>query len=149
MHPTARPFSTSCRTMSRRSSLLRVPWTLTAYGCQLRPAVTRLYRGLARSSNIRDPPGGQAFDDRRSPDVASRRSIPCRRNAMDLSRRDFLASGAVAAGGAALGDSAAVAAAPLVVAQAVSSPAARGFDPADPALKFDLVLANADVLDPS
>src|SRR5207244_8338641 len=39
------------------------------------------------------------------------------------------------------------AAAPVVLAQA--GPAQRGFDPADAALKYDLVIANADVLDPS
>src|SRR5437879_11465328 len=64
---------------------------------------------------------------------------------MDLSRRDFLASGTLAAGAALPGGAAA--AAPIVVAQAGSAP--RGFDPADAALKYDLVIANADVLDPS
>src|SRR5437762_2645249 len=46
---------------------------------------------------------------------------------MDLSRRDFLASGTLAAGASLAGGSAA--AAPLLVAQA--GPAPRGFDPAD------------------
>ena len=32
---------------------------------------------------------------------------------------------------------------------AQSGPTPRGFDPADPALKYDFVIANADVLDPS
>src|SRR6266581_380222 len=64
---------------------------------------------------------------------------------MDLSRRDFLASGTLAAGASLTGGSAA--AAPVVLAQA--GPAPRGFDPADAALKYDLVIANADVLDPS
>src|SRR5437762_1099777 len=64
---------------------------------------------------------------------------------MDLSRRNFLASGTLAAGASLTGGSAA--AAPVVLAQA--GPAPRGFDPADAALKYDLVIANADVLDPS
>jgi hypothetical protein len=67
---------------------------------------------------------------------------------MELSRRDFLVSSAAAAG-AGLGDGGHVSAAPLTVAQVTPAPAVRGFDPADPALKFDLVIANADVLDPS
>jgi dihydroorotase len=62
----------------------------------------------------------------------------------DWSRRQFLASGTVAAGATLAGSPAA--AAPLVVAQAGPSP--RGFDPADPALKYDLVIAGGDVLDP-
>src|SRR5437867_1912373 len=64
---------------------------------------------------------------------------------MDLSRRVFLASGTLAAGASLTGGSAA--AAPVVLAQA--GPAPRGFDPADATLKYDLVIANADVLDPS
>src|SRR5437899_634216 len=63
---------------------------------------------------------------------------------MDLSRRDFLASGTLAAGVSLTG---APAAAPVMLAQA--GPAPRGFDPADVTLKYDLVIANADVLDPS
>src|SRR5512132_4342068 len=64
---------------------------------------------------------------------------------MDLSRRDFLASGTLAAGATLAGQPAT--AAPVMLAQA--GPAPRGFNPADPALKYDLVIANADVLDPS
>ena len=64
---------------------------------------------------------------------------------MDLSRRDFLASGTLAAGASLA--AAPAAAAPVMLAQA--GPAPRGFNPADPALKYDLVIANADVLDPS
>ncbi len=65
---------------------------------------------------------------------------------MDLSRRDFLATGtAVAASGALAGP--APAQTPVQLAQA--SPMPRGFDPADPALKYELVVANGDVLDPS
>jgi dihydroorotase len=62
----------------------------------------------------------------------------------DLSRRQFLASSTAAAGATLAGTPAA--AAPVLVAQA--TPAPRGFDPGDPALKFDLVIANADMLDP-
>jgi dihydroorotase len=67
---------------------------------------------------------------------------------MDLSRRDFLASSTAAAASGALGGSA-QAQTPILVAQATGAPAPRGFDPADPALKYDLVVANGDVLDPS
>src|SRR5256712_7503649 len=63
---------------------------------------------------------------------------------MDLTRRDFLASGPLAAGATLTGTPAT---APVVLAQA--GPAPRGFDPADAALKYDLVIANADVLDRS
>jgi dihydroorotase len=67
---------------------------------------------------------------------------------MDLSRRDFLASGTVAAATGALA-ARAHAQAPAVLAQAAGAPSPRGFDPADPALKYELVVANGDVLDPS
>src|SRR5438445_1082042 len=63
---------------------------------------------------------------------------------MDLTRRDFLASGTLAAGVSLTG---APATAPVMLAQAGPTP--RGFDPADATLKYDLVIANADVLDPS
>ena len=73
---------------------------------------------------------------------------------MDLSRRGFikLSAGAAAAGGAlagAAGDApaAARAGAPVMLAQA-GRPGPLGFDPADPALKYELVVANGDVLDP-
>ena len=53
---------------------------------------------------------------------------------MDLSRRDFIVSGSVAAAGA-VGP--AQAQAPIQVAQAAGgAPSPRGFDPADPALKY-------------
>ena len=67
---------------------------------------------------------------------------------MDLSRRDFLASSTAAAASGALGGSA-QAQTPALVAQTTGAPAPRGFDPADPALKYELVVANGDVLDPS
>src|SRR5256712_12868965 len=63
---------------------------------------------------------------------------------MDLTRRDFLASGPLAAGATLTGTPAT---APVMLAQAGPTP--RGFDPADATLKDDLVIANADVLDPS
>jgi dihydroorotase len=67
---------------------------------------------------------------------------------MDLSRRHFLASStAAAAGGAFAGPGHAPAA--IQVAQATGAPAPRGFDPADAGLKYELVVANGDVLDPS
>jgi dihydroorotase len=65
---------------------------------------------------------------------------------MDLSRRDFIVTGSVAAAGAV---SPAQAQAPILLAQGASAPAPRGFDPNDPALKYELVVANGDVLDPS
>jgi dihydroorotase len=65
---------------------------------------------------------------------------------MDLSRRDFIVSSSVAAAGAV---SPASAQAPIQLAQAGGAPSPRGFDPADPALKYELVVANGDVLDPS
>src|SRR6267142_1845028 len=66
---------------------------------------------------------------------------------MDLSRRDFIVSGSVAAAGAV---SPAQAQAPIQLAQAAGgAPSPRGFDAADPALKYELVIANGDVLDPS
>ena len=67
---------------------------------------------------------------------------------MDLSRRDFLASSTAAAAGGALAGPA-HAQAPIHLAQAAGAPSPRGFDPADAALKYELVVANGDVLDPS
>lgn len=72
---------------------------------------------------------------------------------MDLSRRGFikLSAGAAAAGGAlgGPGDAHALAGGgvPVLLAQA-GQPAPLGFNPADAALKYDLVIANGDVLDP-
>src|SRR2546430_9167518 len=63
---------------------------------------------------------------------------------MDLTRRDFLASGPLAAGATLTGTPATT---PVMLAQAGPTP--RGFDPAGATLKYDLVIANADVLDPS
>ena len=66
---------------------------------------------------------------------------------MDLSRRDFLVSSSAAAAGAA---TPAAAHAPIQLAQAGGGlPSPRGFDPADTGLKYELVVANGDVLDPS
>jgi dihydroorotase len=66
---------------------------------------------------------------------------------MDVSRRDFLASGALAVGTTTIA-STRPSDANMVLAQA-SEPVPRGFNPADPALKYDLVIANADLLDPA
>ena len=74
---------------------------------------------------------------------------------MDLSRRDFIRNTSIAAGTAAgaslsaagAADAAARAAVPMQVAQ--GAPVPRGFNPADPGLKYELLIANGDVLDPS
>ena len=66
-----------------------------------------------------------------------------------LTRRAFVTSTAVAAGATlAAPDAGAIADAPPPTMLAQAGPAPRGFDPADPALKYDLVVANANVLDP-
>jgi dihydroorotase len=67
---------------------------------------------------------------------------------MNVSRRDFIklsTSAAVAGGamGAPAGETA-----PLLVAQA-GQPMPMGFNPGDPALKYELVIAGGEVLDPS
>ena len=67
---------------------------------------------------------------------------------MDVSRRDFIRLGTGAAAGAAVAHGGSAEAAPMVLAQA-GQPAPVGFDPADRALKFDLVLAGGEVVDPS
>src|ERR1700675_3741276 len=63
---------------------------------------------------------------------------------MDVSRRDLIKLGttAAAAGGFLTAQT------PPSGAQ-LMQPVPIGFNPADPALKFDLVIANGDVLDPS
>jgi dihydroorotase len=68
---------------------------------------------------------------------------------MDVSRRDFikLSTSAAVAGGT-LAAQAAGEAAPVLLAQA-GAPMPMGFNPADPALKYDLVIAGGEVLDPS
>lgn len=67
---------------------------------------------------------------------------------MDLSRRDFLASSTAVAASSALAGGA-QAQSHVQFAQAADAPMPRGFNPADPALKYELVVANSDVLDPS
>jgi dihydroorotase len=66
---------------------------------------------------------------------------------MDLSRRDFIVSSSVVAAGAVTPAQAQ----PIQLAQAdrAGAPSPRGFDPNDPALKYELVIANGEVLDPS
>src|SRR5215468_736380 len=76
------------------------------------------------------------------------RSTASAEAAMDVSRRDFIRLGTGAAAGAAVAHGGSAEAAPMVLAQA-GQPAPVGFDPADPALKFDLVLAGGEVVDPS
>jgi dihydroorotase len=67
---------------------------------------------------------------------------------MDLSRRSFIKVSTTAAAGAALSATGGAEAAPLAIAQA-AGPRPVGFNPSDPALKYDLVIANGEVLDPS
>jgi dihydroorotase len=65
---------------------------------------------------------------------------------MGVSRRDFIklsTSAAVAGGALGAGE-----ATPALVAQA-GQPSPMGFDPADPSLKYELVIAGGEVLDPS
>jgi dihydroorotase len=73
---------------------------------------------------------------------------------MDVSRRDFIIStGAVAgsavAGAGVAGQAHAQAAGGRVQAAQAMTPAPRGFDPANPALKYELVIAGGEVVDPS
>jgi dihydroorotase len=67
---------------------------------------------------------------------------------MDVSRRDLIKLGTTAAAGGLLTAQAAQAQAPTG-ATTTAQPTPTGFNPADPALKFDLVIANGDVVDPS
>jgi dihydroorotase len=67
---------------------------------------------------------------------------------MDLSRRDLLFSTAAIASAAVTTGDAYEQPGTVRIAQA-GSLAPRGFDPADPALKYELVIANGEVLDPS
>jgi dihydroorotase len=67
---------------------------------------------------------------------------------MDVSRRDFLRTTAAAAGAVSVSAPPRTAAMPSQLAQA-GTPVPRGFNPADATLKYDLVLAGGDVLDPS
>ena len=67
---------------------------------------------------------------------------------MDVSRRDLIKLGTTAAAGGLLAAQSAQAQTPVGGAQTLQL-TPLGFNPADPALKFDLVIANGDVLDPS
>ena len=69
---------------------------------------------------------------------------------MDLSRRGFIkvSTTAAATGAAVAGADAAAAATSVMLAQA-AGPKPVGFNPADPALKYELVIAGGEVLDPS
>src|SRR5499426_332491 len=65
---------------------------------------------------------------------------------MDMTRRSFIVSStAAAAAGAAI----AQAEAQTAPGQPMPVPMPRGFNPSDPALKYDLVISGGDVLDPS
>jgi dihydroorotase len=67
---------------------------------------------------------------------------------MEFSRRDFIKlSSSAAVAGSALGPQLGEAT-PILMAQA-GQPAPVGFNPADPSLKYDLVIAGGEVLDPS
>src|SRR5690242_10220167 len=68
---------------------------------------------------------------------------------MDLSRRNFLASTTAAAATSAIAGVAQGQTPVPPLAQAAGAPSPRGFNPADPARKDDLGVANGDVLDPS
>src|SRR2546427_10600812 len=67
---------------------------------------------------------------------------------MDMSRRSFIVSStAAAAAGAALAQ--AQAEAQPAPAQPMPAPMLRGFNPSDPALKYELVIAGGEAPDPS
>src|SRR5919198_5839718 len=68
---------------------------------------------------------------------------------MEISRRDFLVSGTVAAASGVVGSAADAAQTPALLAQGPAGPSPRGFNPAAPALKYELVIPNGEVLDPS
>ncbi len=68
---------------------------------------------------------------------------------MDVSRRNFIVSTSAAAAGATLTAQTAAQAAPPVLLAQTGAPAPHGFDPKDPALKYDVVIANGEVVDPS
>src|ERR1700675_1743620 len=69
---------------------------------------------------------------------------------MGVSRRDFikLSTSAAVAGGTLAAQAAGGEAVPVLLAQA-GAPMPMGFNPADPALKYDLVIAGGEGLDPS
>ncbi len=67
---------------------------------------------------------------------------------MDVTRRDLIKLGTTVAAGGLLAARPAQAQAPASGGQIVQ-PVPVGFNPGDPALKFDLVIANGDVLDGS
>jgi len=67
---------------------------------------------------------------------------------MDVSRRDLIKLGTTAAAASGL-LAAQTAQAQAPAGGVMRAPTPIGFNPADPVLKFDLVIANADVMDPS
>jgi len=68
---------------------------------------------------------------------------------MDVSRRDLIKLGTTAAAASGLLAAQTAQAQTPAGAGAMRAPAPIGFNPADPTLKFDLVIANGDVMDPS
>jgi hypothetical protein len=89
----------------------------------------------------------------RAEKLDARHGIGCARHdrgepTMDLSRRDFLLSTTAAAAGTAMSAPAPAHASVPLVAQA-GGPTPRGFMRGDPALKYELVIAGGEVLDPS
>jgi dihydroorotase len=68
---------------------------------------------------------------------------------MDVSRRDLIKLGTTAAAAGGLLSAQAVQAQTPSRGTPMAQPMPMGFNPADPTLKFDLVIANGDVLDPS
>src|SRR5437867_3555470 len=79
--------------------------------------------------------------------------MPClasrREGDMDVSRRDLIKLGTTAAAAGGLLSAQATQAQSPTSGTPLAQPTPVGFNPADPALKFDLVIANGDVMDPS
>jgi hypothetical protein len=128
--------------------------TIVAAGTRRTPVKNRLpdhgvtvsFAGRIRGGTSR----GRAMAASRDENLIEPYGVCARRTElMDVSRRNFIVSTSAAAAGATLtAQTSAQAASPVLVAQA-GAPAPHGFDPKDPALKYDLVIANGDVLDPS
>jgi dihydroorotase len=68
---------------------------------------------------------------------------------MEMSRREFMLSTTAAAGTTLASQMPVTALSTQMVLAQAGAPAPRGFDPADPGLKFDLLITNGEVLDPS
>ena len=68
---------------------------------------------------------------------------------MNVSRRDLIKLGTTAAAAGGLLSAQAAPAQTPTRGTPTAQPMPMGFNPADPTLKFDLVIANGDVMDPS